>query len=449
MPSAPGGVDVYVIPITGQIGTPNLYVLRRGLKEAIANEVEMVVLDMDTPGGRVDLTLEMMEMLDRFEGITATYVNDDAISAGSFIAASTDEIYFAPLGKIGASAVIQATGQDVPETVRLKIESYLRASIRAMSEDRPLRADVIRAMLDADFELKIGDEVIKPAGELLTLTASEAVREYGDPPRKLLGDGIYETVEELLDARFGPGGYTLRDFDLTYSEVMAKWMNGIAPALLGLGALLLFLEFKTPGFGIFGIAGLVLLAVFFVSQHIAGLAGNELIVFFALGVLLVLAEIFFFPGTLVFAISGILLMLGTVFWAMVDYWPGGTFEFSADAFAEPLVNLIFAVFIAGVGGYFLSKRFHGSWLERAMVLETAVGDDVPKDSSVTVGGTESGAVVEAGAVGVAVTDLYPSGVVEIDGRRYPARTAVGMLDRNTRVTVTGKRDFGLLVEELR
>ncbi|MEC7610050.1 MAG: hypothetical protein VX964_07755, partial [Verrucomicrobiota bacterium] len=162
-------VDVYVIPIQGMIDKPNLYILRRGLKEAIRNDIEMVVLDMDTPGGRVDICLEMMEALDRFDGVTATYVNEDAISAGSFIAASTEEIYFAPRGKIGASAVVQGTGEDVPETARLKMESYLRANIRVMAEDKPQRADVIRAMLDANFELKIGEEVIKSSGELLTL----------------------------------------------------------------------------------------------------------------------------------------------------------------------------------------------------------------------------------------------------------------------------------------
>ena len=161
-------IDVYVIPITGAIGTPNLYILRRGLKEAIVNDVGMVILDMDTPGGRVDITLEMMEMLDRFDGITATYVNDDAISAGSFIAAATQEIYFSPRGKIGASAAIQGTGEDVAETAKQKIESYLRANIRVITEDYPYRSDVVRAMLDADFELKIGDELIKPAGEVLT-----------------------------------------------------------------------------------------------------------------------------------------------------------------------------------------------------------------------------------------------------------------------------------------
>ena len=337
-------VDVYVIPITDAINTPNSYILRRGLKDAIANDVDMVILDMDTPGGRLDITLEMMEMLDRFEGITATYVNDDAISAGSFIAAATQEIYFAPQGKMGASAVIQGTGEDVGETAKQKINSYLRANIRAITEQYPYRSDVIRAMLDADFEFVLDDKVIKPAGELLTLTASEAMAEYGNPPQKLLAAGIYESIDELLDARFGVKGYVIRDFKITYSEEVAKWMNTIAPLLMGLGILLLFIEFKTPGFGIFGIGGLILLGIFFISHYIAGLAGNETIVVFILGVVLVGLELFVLPGTLIFALSGIFLILGSLLWTMVDYWPSsedgtGGFNITPEMLTEPLMQL--------------------------------------------------------------------------------------------------------------
>ena len=103
---------VYVIPVNEAINQPNLFVLRRGLKEAIRKKVDMVLLDMDTPGGRLDICLEMMEMLDYFEGATATYINPDAISAGAFIASACDKIYFSPKGKMGAAAVIQGTGED-------------------------------------------------------------------------------------------------------------------------------------------------------------------------------------------------------------------------------------------------------------------------------------------------------------------------------------------------
>ena len=438
-------IAVYVIPIVDAISKPNLFVLRRGLKEAIANDVGMVLLDMDTPGGRVDVTLEMMEMLAKFDGITATYINPDAISAGSFIAAATQEIYFAPGGKMGASAVIQGGGQEVPETARMKVESYLRANIRSITEDYPFRSDVIRAMLDADFELKIGEELIKPAGELLTLTASEAMREYANSPdgpaQPLLGKGIFDSTGALLDARLGQGNYLIKDFQLTYSEVIAKWMSAFTPGLLGIGMLLLFFEFKSPGFGIFGILGIVLLGVFFISQHIAGLAGNEVILFFALGLLLVLLEIFFFPGTLIFALSGLACIFGSLLWAMLDIWPDEPITVSPDLLAEPLVNLVFGLSIAVVGALLFSRFFHGSWMERKLVLAEAAGGD-----SQALRAERASRLPPPGSTGIAVTDLFPSGRVEIDGRRYEARSALGTIKNGSPIRVQKSADLSLIVE---
>ena len=447
-------VDVYVIPITDAIATPNLYILRRGLKEAIANDVEMVILDMDTPGGRLDITLEMMEMLDRFEGITATYVNDDAISAGSFIAAATQEIYFAPKGKMGASAVIQGTGEDVGETAKQKIDSYLRANVRAMTEQYPYRSDVIRAMLDAEFELKVDGKVIKPAGELLTLTASEAVKEYGNPPEKLLGAGIYDSMEELLDARFGAGNYAIRDFKITYSEEIAKWMNTIAPLLMGLGILLIFIEFKTPGFGIFGIGGLTLLGIFFISHYIAGLAGNEPVFFFILGIVLIILELFVLPGSLIFALSGIALVLGSLLWTMVDYWPAGNdgedgpggpggFNITPEMFTEPLMQFVLGIAIAFIGAVLAAWFLKGSLFERLLVLENAAGGD-----SKVIREERESKLPKPGSKGIALTPLHPVGRVEIDGKRYEARCSVGSIQRGEAIRVASSSDFDLVVEEM-
>lgn len=442
-----GQVDVYVVPITDAIGKPNQFILRRALKEAIANEVDMVLLDMDTPGGPVDVTIEMMEMLAKFEGITATYVNDDAISAGSFIAASTEEIYFAPFGKIGSSGVIQGGGQDVPEAARMKIESYLRANLRVITDAYPYRSEVVRAMLDADFELKIEDTVIKSAGEFLTLTAKEAGQLYGDPAVPLLGNGTYESIEALLDARFGKDAYVIRDFEITYSEEIAKWMSPLAPALMGLGLMLLFFEFKTPGFGLFGILGIVLLGVFFVSQSIAGLAGNEVILLFVLGVVLVLVELFFLPGSVVFALSGLALILGSLLWAMVDFWPDQPLDFSpiavVDLLLRPFVNLVFGLSVAVVGVLIFGRFFQGSWMERRLVLANAAGGD-----SEAIREERAAKMPQAGAVGVAVTDLFPAGRVELKGRRYEARCALGTISHGEAVRVVRASDFEIIVEAL-
>ena len=174
--------NVVIIPVRTQIAKPALFVLRRGLKEAIEQNVDTIVLDMDTPGGALNVTFDILLALEKFPGKTVTYVNREAISAGALISAGTDEIWFSPAGVIGAAAPVLATGGEIDETMRAKIVSYLKARVRSISEGKGYRGEVISAMIDSESEFKIGDEVIKKEGELLSLTAQEAVKLYGDIP---------------------------------------------------------------------------------------------------------------------------------------------------------------------------------------------------------------------------------------------------------------------------
>lgn len=439
--------SVYVIPIEGPIATPVLYILRRGLKQAIDEGIDAVVLDMNTPGGRMDVMLEMMEMLDRFEGETITYVNVDAISAGSFIASATDEIYFAPKSQIGAAAVVQGTGEDVPDTMKQKINSYLLAKVRNYTSKYPYRGQVIRAMMDVDYVLTIDGEVIKPKGELLTLTADEAMQEFGNPPQPLLGAGIVDDMDELLDTKFGADNYSLESFEITWSETLAQYMDAIAPVLLGIGFLLLMIEFKTPGFGVPGITGICLLVIVFVSNYVAGLAGHEPIIFFMFGIILLGVELFVLPGTMVPAILGLILILGSLVWSMADYWPGGgeSGGFDTDALWGAVFKLTMGLIIA-VGGAVAVWRFlPKSFLWDKMILSGGVA---PADRVTSGGGSSlnTGSDLPAvGTHGVAATDLHPAGEVEIEGKRYQATLGVGSLERGDPIIVTGYKNFALLV----
>src|SRR5690606_25422460 len=70
-----GPVSVYVVPIEGPVDSPQLYILRRALKDAIEKGVDVIVLKMNTPGGALNITLEMMQALERFPGLTITFVD--------------------------------------------------------------------------------------------------------------------------------------------------------------------------------------------------------------------------------------------------------------------------------------------------------------------------------------------------------------------------------------
>ncbi|MEO6245459.1 MAG: hypothetical protein ABIQ12_08480, partial [Opitutaceae bacterium] len=152
--SAPSPVSkpierVYVIPVQGEIASPVLYIIRRGLKEAIEQKADAVILDMKTPGGALGTTLEIMEAIAKFPGVTITYVNNEAMSAGAFISATTQEIWFSPSGIIGAAAPVSSDGKDVEATMRQKVVSYLKARIRSSSEGYGYRGQVVSAMIDS------------------------------------------------------------------------------------------------------------------------------------------------------------------------------------------------------------------------------------------------------------------------------------------------------------
>lgn len=439
----------FQIPIRDQIGAPILDILRRGLKDAISKDADIVIIDMDTPGGELGVTLEIMqeiiESFDRFDGPIITYVNREAISAGAYIAIATNEIAFAPFAQIGAAEAVSGGGANIDSSMKRKLNSYLKAKIRSYAGEHRYRSRVMASMMDANETLIIegtqpiasDGSVIQKEGELLTLTAEEAVKKYGTPPQALLGTGIYESVENLLDEKCGPGHYTLIKMEINWAEKVGLWLNSIGPIIIGIGLLGLFIEFKTPGFGFFGIAGIVFVLIFFGSKYVSGLAGQEEVLVFLLGVSLVIVELFLFPGLVFPAIIGLFLIVGSILWAMVDIWPNTEFSWNLETFQGPIQELLLAILVTIGLVLALTRILPKTSLWDNLVLPSSAGGKVPVD------GNEKR--VLPGAVGKTVSELYPTGQVEVDGIRYDARANLGKIEKGSSIEVTGSSDYGLIV----
>lgn len=431
---------VYRIEIKGPISKPLEYIVRRALKEAIEQHVPYVVMEMDTPGGDGEVMFSMMEMIRKFPGKVITYVNDEAISAGALIAFVSDEVYFDPVAVIGASAPVTATGGEINPTLQAKLLSYIRARIRALKDEDPLAANVLEAMVDINYELVVDEKVISPAGELLTLSASEASEFYLDPPRRLLGNGIVESLDQLLAQSLEGQEYQLIHFEKTWSEQLALYTNTIAPILFGLGIFLIILEFKTPGFGLPGIIGISLLVLTLLGQNAAGLAGHETILIILVGFILIGIEIFVLPGTFVFLVLGLVAVFGGLVYAMADIWPQEAIDttITVETFMRPLRDTLLAFLIGGVALFLLLRNMRGSWFGRMFVLEASAGQILPADSP-------QSAAALIGKIGVTITPMRPNGEVEIEGTRYQAESHTP-LDEGTRIRVVAQKPFRLEVE---
>ena len=422
-------IKAHVIPIHGEdnetvaIGPPILDILRRGLKDAIRAQADVVILDMNTPGGELGVTLEIMEALDRFKGTTIVYVNNEAISAGAYISIAADDIVFAPNAVIGAAEAVSGGGQDIDQSMKRKINSYLKAKIRSYSAKHRYRSKVMAAMMDANATLEIDGErptaadgtIIQKNGELLTLNAEEAIKEYGDPPQPLLGSGIYGSIEELLEARYGTDNFVIEEMNLSWSENLGLFLNSIGPLIMGVGMLLLIIEFKTPGFGIFGVSGILLMLIFFGSKYVAGLAGYEEILVFLLGVSLVFVEIILFPGAMVFALLGVACMLGSLLWAMADVWPTPDFEWTIGMFYDPFLDLGLGLLVTITLGLALARFLPKSLFWDKLILAAAVGRADPLVTGGARGIDKPAKLPDIGARGRTTSHLFPSGTVEIDG----------------------------------
>ena len=447
-------LKVAVIPVKRDIGNPVLYILRRSVKDAITDGVDVIVLDMDTPGGRLDITLEIMEVLNEFPGTTITYINDEAISAGAIISSVTDYIYFAPLGIMGAAAAVASTGQEIPDTMQAKIKSYLDARIESYAQDKKLRNNVIKAMMDKEFEFVEDGVLISPKGELLSLTASKAIVEFGDPPQRLVADGIAESVDDILKYGLGTENVEVSEIEMSWSEELAAFIDFLTPVLFGLGIVMLVVELKTPAFGLLGLlgVGLIVLAIF--GHTVAGLAGFEAIILLVVGIALVAVEVFVLPGTLIFGILGVLCVLGAMVWSMADIWPVAPepgenpvdWKINTDSITRGLVDVAIGMLIAVLGIWALWRFLPSSPFYKSLVHQGQSDDP----STIVSGGgryVEEKALPDVGSTGVVITDLRPLGIVEVEGDRYEATTSVGDLMKGEKIIVVGYKSYSLLVDK--
>jgi len=289
---------------------------RRTLRRVDEERAKAVVFELDTPGGYAGLTIQLM--MDEMAKLTVpsyAFVNPEATSAGALISVATDAIYMAPVSSIGSAAIVSGSGQEIEEVMRSKIESGFDSFVRSVVSKKGHNVKVVQAMMFPERRFQFGDIKVRK-GALLNLTSEEAVADFEGKP--LLAKGVVSSVEELLAAE-EIADVPVVEAKMTGFERFAYWVGAIGPVLILIGLAGGYLEMKTPGFGLGGGIAIIAFALFFFGNHVSGnLAGYEVAAIFALGVVLILLDIFILPGTFILGFTGIILMVGSLLFAMVD-----------------------------------------------------------------------------------------------------------------------------------
>src|SRR5699024_5344094 len=109
------GKLVYIIPIEKEVERGLEAFLKRSTDEAIEAGANHIIFEIDTPGGRVDSANKIGALLQGLEVPSTAYVINEALSAGSYIALNSNNIYMNPNATMGASGVITGDGTAADE----------------------------------------------------------------------------------------------------------------------------------------------------------------------------------------------------------------------------------------------------------------------------------------------------------------------------------------------
>ncbi|MEW6747703.1 MAG: NfeD family protein [Planctomycetota bacterium] len=451
-----------LIPIKGELSRGHLHLIRRGVRQARSSSAKAVVFEIDSPGGEVSRMEEIDDAMHqgRTEGLeTVALVVNQANSAAAFLAIGCDYLYMTPASQIGSARPIQIglpgivpTLPGMGEAETEKFLSAFRGSFRRQAEAQGRNPAIAEAMVDDRIELvlveKNGEpevmrrsdfanledsanarliEVVCESGELLNLTANEALRYR-------FIDGIVETRAELASHLEIPE-QNLIELSPTWSEGLAEFLDQIGLVLFFLGCLFLFVEFKIPGFGLPGILGVACFALLLFGKYLAGLAEIPEILLVVIGLGLIAVELFVFPGTLVAGVVGGLAVLVGLFLSFQSFvipeqdWQFELMGNNALWFSGALIASLIGLFV-------LARFLPGVPLLGRLVLDPVRGGTPGlRGGAAAVDDVDRWADIVVGAEGLADSDLRPAGKIQLGLRRLDAVAEGTFIERGTTVRV--------------
>ena len=404
-----GSADVEVLSVDGTIVPVIANYLDRGISQAEANESVACIIELNTPGGLLNATEDIVQRILNAEVPIVVYVSPSgswAASAGTFITIAAHVAVMAPGTSIGAAHPV-AVGEEMPEEVSKKITEYSSAWIRsiaemrgrdieqaemAVSESKSFTAsEALEAQL-IDFQADDLDSLIRQLnGRKVTLASGREV--IIDTSDYALGRNEMNSVERFLHVISDPN---------------------IAYILLSLATIGLITEISNPGLIFPGVVGgLCLFMAFYSLGVLNAYWAGLLLILLAFG--LFVAEVFTPTFGILTAGGVVSLIIGSL---VLFSHSSPAMQINRGLIA--VVTILIAAFIVFIVGAVIRGQ-------RRRV--------------------ETGAEGLIGKVAIAKTDMAPKGTVLVDGELWKAEVDSGKVESGEEVTVTRVEGLKLLVTQ--
>lgn len=340
---------------------------------------------------------------------------------------------------IGAATVVNETGEKMPD----KYQSYMRSTIRATAEaqgkDTIISGNdtIYRWIRDPHIaEAMVDGSIYIPnvidSGKVLTLTAQEALK---------LGfcDGIAESVQEVITKYMGYSEYQLEEYrPSVYDNLKGFLMNPAFQAILIMIIIAgIYFELQSPGIGFPLIAAITAGVLYFAPLYMDGLAQYWEIIIFIIGLVLIGVEIFIIPGFGITGISGIVLVVAGLSFALLNN-DGLSFKnIQAPDLSRAVLTVLSGTVLGFITMIYLSSKIGSKGLFRKIALTSDLEHSISIDvETKTLVGTE----------GEAITVLRPSGKIIVNNEMYDAVSETGFIEKGTKIKVNKVENAQFYVE---
>jgi membrane-bound serine protease (ClpP class) len=477
----------FVIPIHGPITKTTYQSVRRKVIKCKSSGAQMVIFDMDTPGGQMSAMSGIVRQIidDLRDVYTVAYVHPQAFSAGAIISLACDEIVMSPTAVIGDAMPIMIIGGklvEIPEKERGKFESAARAEVRMLAERNGHNQALCEAMITITMKVwlirntKTGElQIVNPAKEhrkirgdpTATTRPSEGETKLADGQWKYLKtiDGTDElvTLTTMEAQRLGFIVNTFDDMDdlekhynITVEPVVLgdNWSEDLvalltSPVVMSIlmfvGILAVYAELHTPGFGAAGAVAIVCFAIVFGSHYLVGLANWWEIALFFVGVALLAVELLLIPGFGVAGVAGLFCCVVALLAMLIPNaptelpWPET--EGAWDMFKTGAIWMMVAFVAATVASMFLARYLPKVPIAGRLVL---VAPEAPHTPPTTADAPILNVV--AGQVGKVTQTCRPVGKVRIDGRLVDAIADGAFIEAGAEIIVLRNEGNRVVIE---
>lgn len=434
---------VYVFPVHENIGPGIWRQMLKAFAEADSFKADVIVIHMNTYGGTVLDADSMRTRVLNSRIPVYVLIDNNAASAGALISIACDSIYMREGANMGAATVVNPTGQVLPDKYQSYMRSIMRSTAEAQGKDTVYasgdtlikwRRDprIAEAMVDPSIYI----EGIIDTGKVLTMTPTEAIK-YG------FCEGIRKDVQEVIE-KAGFKQYVIREYKPTgLDKFIGFLVNPVVSGILIMAMIGgIYFELQTPGIG-FPIGVAITAAIlYFAPLYLEGLAANWEIILFIVGLILLGVEILILPGFGIFGISGIVMMVTGLILSLID---NVIFDFEtvdprrmSAAVGIVLSSILLSFFLSiwASSRLFASRKgiFSGLALHTTLSAEPDYIGSGRKDLSLI------------GKKGIAQTVLRLSGKVSVDGTVYDAISVGSYIEKGEMIRVTGYEAGQLYVE---